>query len=93
MYVWAGAMSKVRVVAFGDNLTPRQAVITALESKYMEGAEIAVVVFLGEDDSINTCWSSGSLLKRLGLLDFAKRRMIDLSIEDDDMETGFTSDE
>lgn len=76
-------MSKVRTIAFGGKRTPEQALIGAMEDELFEGAKIAVVVFLDKDEGINTCWSDGSLLKRIGLLEFAKRRMIDISIEQD----------
>lgn len=76
-------MNNLKTAAFGGKRTPQQSLIGAMEDDRFADAKIAVVVFLDADDGINTCWSDGSLLKRIGLLEFAKRRMIDLSIEED----------
>lgn len=75
-------MSNVHVVPFGDRLTPQQLIAEALADA--DDAEIVVISFLGKDGDIRTSWSTGSLLKRLGLLDFCKLRMMDIATDETD---------
>ncbi len=71
----------ISVAAFGGNRTPRQALLNVLD--LADDAKIAVVVILDKDDGVNTAWSDGSLLKRIGMLEFAKMRMMELACEDE----------
>ena len=73
--------SNVQVAHFAGKRTPSQSVLDALGG--LNDAKIAVLVFLDKDEQINTSWSDGSLLNRVGMLEFAKIRMIELSHEDD----------
>ena len=74
-------MSKVEVINFGNKRTPKQTVIDALNK--MDDEQIAIVVFLSKDDYVNTAWSDGSQLKRIGMLEFAKNAMMNASFEED----------
>ena len=67
--------------AFGGKHTPKQVLLDALE--HAESFQCCVVVYFDADDYVNTAWSDGSMLQRLGMLDIAKLRMIDAAQDDD----------
>ncbi len=74
-------MSSVTTIAFGNKHTPHQTLIDAMS--HIDGVQTVIVVMLDEDDYVVTSWSDGSMLKRLGMLDMAKLRMIDEGQEDE----------
>ena len=74
-------MSSVTTIAFGNKHTPHQTLIDATAK--IDGVQTVVVVMLDADDYVVTSWSDGSMLKRLGMLDIAKLRMIDAGQEDE----------
>ena len=60
--------------AFGGKRDPEQTLFDAMT--HIREAKIAVVVYLDKDGFVNTGWSDGSMLKRLGMLDVAKHQMM-----------------
>lgn len=70
----------VETFAFGGKHTPEQVLVDVLN----DGNEkkCLVVVYLDGDDYIQTAWSDGSMLGRMGMLDVAKLRMFDSAQED-----------
>jgi len=74
-------MGELKTAAFGNRHTPRQLLIDALEK--VEKAKMAVLIYVDENDYIISGWSDGSLLKRIGMLDVAKLRMIESGSEDE----------
>jgi len=75
-------VSGVHTAAFGGKRTPKHTIISALEDA--EDAQLAIVVLLDKDGYVMSAWSDGSCLKRLGLLEIAKQRMVDTLREDGD---------
>ena len=75
-------MANVETFPFGDRHTPKQTLLSCLSE--VEDAKIAIVIYLDKDDYIETAWSDGSLLKRLGLLYMAADRMKDIAAEEQD---------
>jgi len=73
-------MNNLKTAQFGNKHAPEQTLIDALS--VIEGTKIAVVVFLDKDDYVCTSWSDGSLLKRLGMMDIAKIRMMETAEEE-----------
>ena len=73
-------MSNLKTAQFGTKQTPQQTLIDALENG--SKAKIAIVVYLDESYYIHTSWSDGSLLKRLGMLEIAKLKMLDCAKEE-----------
>jgi len=67
-------MGNLRTTTFGNKRSPEQTLIHALSD--VDGVKIAVVVFLDKNDYIQTGWSDGSMLKRIGMMDIAKQQMI-----------------
>lgn len=74
-------MSNVKTIAFGNRHTPKQVLIDAME--HAETAKMCVVVMLDADEYVQTAWASSSMLSRIGMLDVAKLRMIDVAQEDE----------
>lgn len=68
-------MSDVKVGAFGDKMNAEQLILD-MQSK-VGGAQLAVVVYLDEDDYVKTYWTSGSNLKMVGMLHVAQEALID----------------
>lgn len=74
-------MGKLGAALFGGKRNPQQTVINAVD--IAQDAEIAVVVIKTKDGYIDTGWSDGCLTSRLGMLDLAKRQMIQTSEEEE----------
>lgn len=70
--------AKIHVARFGGERTPKQAVVDILDK--LDDAELAVVVILDKDGGIYTSWSDGCTVKKMGMLEFAKIRIMDASI-------------
>lgn len=64
---------------FGGRHSPQQVLVDAMQ--YVDGAQCLVVAFIDKDGYICSSWSDSSVTTRLGVLDVAKHRMIDLSKE------------
>lgn len=69
----------IETVAFGGRHTPTQVLIDALNNA--ETFKCCVVVYLDDEDYVQTTWSDGSMLMRIGMMDVAKLRMLDASEE------------
>lgn len=65
----------VETAPFGGKLGAHQLVTSLIDE--IKESQIAIVVFLDKDDFVETYWSDGSSLKRLGMLDMAKRRIME----------------
>jgi len=64
----------IKTAAFGDKRTPTQVLISAQQDA--ENYDCVVVVVLDKDGYVDSAWSDGSALKRMGMLDVAKVRMM-----------------
>lgn len=73
--------AKIHVARFGGERTPKQAVVDMLDK--LDDAELAVVVVLDKDGGIYTSWSDGPAIQQMGMLEFAKIRIMDVAIEKD----------
>ncbi len=72
----------IKVVDFGGKLTPEQLLLRCME--HASRAKILCVVMLDEDDYILTGASDGSALKKLGLLDVFKDRLMETMDDNDE---------
>ena len=72
----------VETAAFGGKHTPKQVLLDAMG--HAESFKCCVVVYLDDDDYVNTSWSDSSMLTRMGMMDVAKLRMFDASGDDDE---------
>lgn len=70
----------IKVVDFGGKLTPDQLLLRCMEKS--STAKIVCVVMLDADDYILTGASDGSALKKLGMIDVFKDRLV-RSMDDD----------
>ena len=70
----------IKVVDFGGKLTPDQLLLRCMEKS--STAKIVCVVMLGDDNYIMTGASDGSCLKKLGMIDVFRDRLIK-SMDDD----------
>ncbi len=75
-------MAKIATAAFGGKHTPRQVLLDALEDA--DTFKCCVLVCVDDEDYVNAGWSDGSMLKRMGMMDVAKLRMLDAAQEDED---------
>lgn len=64
----------IKVVDFGGKLTPDQLLLRCMEKS--STAKIVCVVMLGEDDYVMTGASDGSCLKKIGMLEMFKDRLV-----------------
>lgn len=71
---------KLKTANFGNRHTPCQVLIDALHEA--EDAKACIVVLLDKDDYIRTGWSDAWTTTRVGLLEFAKQRIIALASEE-----------
>lgn len=67
---------------FGGAISPAQIIADVLQ--HSEDIQCVVVVSLTKDDKIKTCWSDGSSLMRIGMLETAKDDIRETMSEDDD---------
>ena len=74
----------VEVFAFGDQHTPEQVLLKALQD-CKEGSpyKSVIVVAIDEDDYITSGWSNSSALSRLGMLDMCMERIRETMHEDE----------
>ncbi len=70
----------VKVVDFGGKLTPDQLLLRCMERS--STAKIVCVIMLTDDDYILTGASDGSALKKLGMIDYFKDKLLK-SMDDD----------
>ena len=73
-------MTNVHVIPFGENIDPKRLMLDIYNE--MGDVKAAVVIYLDEDGGINTGWSSAPITERLGMMEFAKARMIEWSYDD-----------
>lgn len=73
-------MNNVKTIPFGNRHSPKQVLIDAME--HADTAKMLVVVMLDGEDYVQTSWSDGSMLARVGMCDVAKGRMIEAAQED-----------
>ena len=62
-------MSKVAIADFGGKLTAKQLLIGSIEEA--DDWTEAVIISIDKDDLIITNWTSGSALKKVGMLELA----------------------
>jgi len=74
-------MSNLETAQFGNKHAPEQTLIDVLSN--IDGAKVVVVVMLDKDDYVQTSWSDGSMLMRIGMMDVAKIRMLEAGQEDE----------
>lgn len=66
--------AELKTAAFGNKLTPAQLLAGSMSD--VEGASLAVLVYVDKDGYVCTGWSDGHLTDRCGILEVAKHRMI-----------------
>lgn len=71
----------IEVVDFGGKLTPEQLLLRCMEKA--STTKILCVIMLGEDDYIMTGASEGSCLKKIGMIEMFKDRLV-RSMDDDE---------
>lgn len=74
--------NNVEVGRFGNKHTPEQVLLGALN--HADDLEILVISMLSKDGYIHTSWTGGLLSQRLGIMDFSQRKMMDISMEEED---------
>lgn len=76
----------VETVAFGNRHTPEQILLDALQqTKHMK---TIVLVYMDNDRYVHSAWSQGMSVERIGLLELAKLRQVELMQEADQQEAG-----
>lgn len=73
-------MTNVEAVKFGNKVTPQQALLGTLNEA--TDMDCVVIVYVDREGYIRTSWSNSSMLKRLGMMQVASNRMIELAQED-----------
>ena len=74
-------MTNIRTAAFGNKHTPKQLLLDALN--HADQMQICIVIQLDAEDCVQTSWSDGSLLSRMGMTQVASLRMLDAEQEDE----------
>lgn len=76
-------MAELKTGSFGEQTTPTQTLITALDAhKDMEFVSV-VIVALDKDDRVHMAHSDGSNLEQMGMLQLALSDLVDKCIAND----------
>lgn len=76
-----GEKSNIRTAVFGGRHSPEQVLLDALN--HAEHMQCCVVIYFDKDEFIQTSWSDGSMLQRMGMAQVAALRMLEVAQEED----------